>query len=91
LKPDLITAEIVIADSSSGLNAANRIVSFSDASVIFITAHPEKLLSGTKPEPTHLVVKPYDLQTLATIVKQSYGRTLSERASRDRQKTLGSD
>lgn len=86
LKPDLITAEIVLADGSSGLGAANRIVSFSDASVIFITAYPEKLLSGPKPEPTHLVVKPYDVETLATIVKQSYGRTLSERASRDRQK-----
>lgn len=83
-KPDLITAEIILADGSSGLSAANRIMTFADASVVFVTAFPEKLLSASKPEPFALVVKPYDLGTLATIVRSSYERLLGDRASRER-------
>ena len=57
--PDLILADIQLADNSSGIDAVNDILrEFQDLPVIFITAFPERLLTGTRPEPAFLITKP---------------------------------
>ena len=53
-RPGLVLADILLADGSSGLDAVNEILASIDVPVIFITAFPERLLTGEKPEPTYL-------------------------------------
>ncbi|MFN3280942.1 MAG: response regulator [Tabrizicola sp.] len=49
-RPDLILADIQLADNSSGIEAVNEILlQFGDIPVIFITAFPERLLTGDRP------------------------------------------
>ena len=58
-RPGLVLADIQLADGSSGLDAVNEFLQIILVPVIFITAFPERLLTGAKPEPTFLVSKPY--------------------------------
>ncbi len=48
-KPGLVLADIQLADGSSGLEAVNEILQSFDVPVIFITAYPERLLTGSRP------------------------------------------
>ena len=50
-RPGLILADIQLADGSSGLEAVNQILDSFSVPVIFITAYPERFLTGTPPEP----------------------------------------
>ena len=50
-EPGLVLADIHLADGSSGLAAVNEILTSINVPVIFITAYPERLLTGEKPEP----------------------------------------
>jgi CheY-like chemotaxis protein/DNA-directed RNA polymerase specialized sigma24 family protein len=70
-RPGLILADIQLADGSSGLDAVNEILPIHSVPVIFITAFPEKLLTGTKPEPTFLVRKPYSAEALKAVISQA--------------------
>lgn len=66
--PDLVLADIQLADGSSGLDAARDILSMFDIPVIFITAYPERLLTGERPEPTFLVTKPFEPETVIVTI-----------------------
>jgi CheY-like chemotaxis protein len=70
-RPGLILADIQLADGSSGLNAVNEILSSFDIPVIFITAFPERLLTGERPEPTFLITKPFDPGMVKAVVSQA--------------------
>ena len=71
-KPDLILADIQLADSSSGIDAVNDLLtSLGDVPVIFITAFPERLLTGDRPEPAFLITKPYTDVQVRTAVSQA--------------------
>jgi CheY-like chemotaxis protein len=70
-RPELILADIQLADDSSGLDAVREILSEADVPVIFITAFPERLLSGERPEPTFLITKPFDTDTLHVSISQA--------------------
>ncbi len=71
-RPDLILADIQLADHSSGIDAVNDILrQFDDVPVIFITAFPERLLTGQKPEPAFLIAKPYAEDQLRSAVSQA--------------------
>ncbi|MFT4149287.1 MAG: response regulator [Paracoccaceae bacterium] len=71
-KPDLILADIQLADQSSGIDAVNDILrQFDDLPVIFITAFPERLLTGDKPEPAFLIAKPYAEDQVRSAVSQA--------------------
>ena len=39
--------------------------------VIFITAYPDRLLTGERPEPAFLITKPYQPDTVKAIVSQA--------------------
>ncbi len=71
-KPDLILADIQLADNSSGVEAVNDILAqFGDVPVIFITAFPERLLTGERPEPAFLINKPYTEEQVRSAVSQA--------------------
>jgi CheY-like chemotaxis protein/DNA-directed RNA polymerase specialized sigma24 family protein len=69
--PGLVLADIQLADQSSGLEAVQEILREIDVPVIFITAYPERLLTGERPEPTFLITKPFDPDTLAISIAQA--------------------
>jgi DNA-directed RNA polymerase specialized sigma24 family protein len=71
-KPDLILADIQLADKSSGIDAVNDILArFKAIPVIFITAFPERLLTGERPEPAFLITKPYSEDQVRSAVSQA--------------------
>ena len=45
-------------------SSATEILRTFDIPVIFITAYPEKLLTGERPEPTYLIAKPFLPETV---------------------------
>jgi CheY-like chemotaxis protein len=69
--PDLVLADIRLADGSSGIDAVKDILADHDVPVIFITAYPERLLTGTRPEPTWLVTKPFEPDTIVATIGQA--------------------
>jgi CheY-like chemotaxis protein/DNA-directed RNA polymerase specialized sigma24 family protein len=70
-QPDLILADIRLADGSSGIDAVKEILEVFDVPVIFITAFPERLLSGERPEPTYLITKPFLNETVTATISQA--------------------
>lgn len=90
-QPGLILADIQLADGSSGLEAVNEILGAFEVPVIFITAFPERFLTGAPPEPAFLIAKPFSVETLRAVISQvlffdrkshrrSQGAALSARA-----------
>ncbi len=69
--PGLVLADIQLADGSSGLNAVNEILARTELPVVFITAYPERLLTGERPEPTFLLTKPFDANMVKAVVSQA--------------------
>lgn len=71
-RPDLILADIQLADNSSGIDAVNEILAASgEIPVIFVTAFPERLLTGEKPEPAFLITKPFTEEQVRSAVSQA--------------------
>ncbi|MDQ0319242.1 DNA-directed RNA polymerase specialized sigma24 family protein [Pararhizobium capsulatum DSM 1112] len=70
-KPKMILADIQLADGSSGIDAVNEILADATVPVIFITAFPERLLTGTKPEPAFLVTKPFNPEMVKALISQA--------------------
>lgn len=70
-KPGLVLADIQLADGSSGLDAVNELLGTFEVPVIFITAYPDRLLTGERPEPAFLITKPYQPDTVKAIVSQA--------------------
>ena len=70
-QPGLILADIQLADGSSGIDAVKDILGDHDVPVIFITAFPERLLTGERPEPTFLITKPFQPETVKAAVGQA--------------------
>ncbi|MEY8838742.1 response regulator, partial [Cribrihabitans sp. XS_ASV171] len=78
--PDLILADIQLADKSSGIDAVNALLAeLGDRPVIFITAFPERLLTGERPEPAFLITKPYSEDQVRAAVGQGMFFASSER------------
>lgn len=69
--PGLVLADIQLADGSSGLDAVDDILAVGTMPVIFITAYPERLLTGDRPEPTYLVTKPFQEATVRAAISQA--------------------
>lgn len=68
---DLILADIQLADNSSGIDAVNDLLELMDVPVIFITAFPERLLTGDRPEPAFLISKPFSEAQVQSAVSQA--------------------
>jgi CheY-like chemotaxis protein len=70
-RPGLVLADIQLADGSSGIDAVRDILGEIDVPVIFITAFPERLLTGERPEPTFLITKPFQPETVKAAIGQA--------------------
>jgi CheY-like chemotaxis protein len=70
-RPGLILADINLGEGGSGLDAVSKILDSFDVPVIFVTAYPEKLLTGERPEPTYLIAKPFLPEALQATVGQA--------------------
>jgi CheY-like chemotaxis protein len=70
-RPGLVLADIQLADDSSGIDAVKDILAEYSVPVIFITAFPERLLTGERPEPTFLITKPFQRETVKTTISQA--------------------
>jgi DNA-directed RNA polymerase specialized sigma24 family protein len=70
-RPGLILADIQLADGSSGLDAVNELLKSVEVPVVFITAYPERFLTGERPEPAFLVPKPYQSATVSAVISQA--------------------
>ncbi len=70
-RPDLVLADIQLADGSSGIDAVKQILSSFEVPVIFVTAFPDRLLTGERPEPTFLITKPYSPEMVRAAVSQA--------------------
>ena len=70
-KPGLVLADIQLADGSSGLDAVNEILKDINVPVIFITAYPERLLTGERPEPAFLITKPFQEEAVKAAISQA--------------------
>lgn len=70
-RPGLVLADIQLADDSSGIDAVKDILAQFNVPVIFITAFPERLLTGERPEPTFLITKPFQRSTVKAAISQA--------------------
>ncbi len=70
-RPGLILADIQLADGSSGLDAVNDILEIQEVPVVFITAFPERFLTGQAPEPAFLITKPFSADSVKAVVSQA--------------------
>ncbi|MBE3638411.1 response regulator [Mangrovicoccus algicola] len=81
-KPDLVLADIHLADDSSGIDAVNELLAhFGELPVIFITAYPERLLTGERPEPAFLIAKPYNEDQVRSAISQALFLSSTEELS----------
>ena len=91
-RPGLILADIQLADGSSGLDAVNELLGSFEVPVIFITAYPERFLTGQRPEPAFLIAKPFQVAVVSAVVSQAlfFGRKARQRDRKpaERQATL---
>lgn len=71
IQPELILSDIRLADGTSGTDAVEQILRFSDAPVVYITAFPELLLTGESAEPTYLISKPYVPEMVKAVIGQA--------------------
>ncbi len=80
-RPGLILADIQLADGTSGLDAVNELLSSIEVPVIFITAFPERFLTGQRPEPAFLIAKPFQLAVVSAVISQAlfFGRKARKR------------
>ena len=70
-RPGLVLADIQLADGSSGIDAVNKMLRNFQVPVIFITAFPERLLTGERPEPAFLITKPFMPEMVKAVVSQA--------------------
>lgn len=68
--PGLVLADVQLADGSSGIDAVDDIRTSLDVPAIFLTAFPQRLLTGDGQEPAFLITKPFDPDALAAMLSQ---------------------
>ena len=70
-RPGLILADINLGAGGDGTLAVARIMKHHYAPVIFVTAYPERLLTGDALEPAFVITKPFEPLTLAIATYQA--------------------
>jgi two-component SAPR family response regulator len=71
LKLSDTSLELVRSDfNPSGIDAVNDLLVSFEVPVIFITAYPERFLTGERPEPAFLIAKPFQPATVSAVISQ---------------------
>ena len=73
-RPSLVLADINLGAGGDGATAVSRILRDVTAPVIFVTAFPERLLTGDAVEPAFVITKPFDPTRLAVATYQAVTR-----------------
>lgn len=73
-RPGLVLADINLGVGGDGTSAVARIMKRHTAPVIFVTAYPERLLTGEAVEPAFVITKPFEPMTLAIATYQAVTR-----------------
>ncbi len=81
-RPGLVLADIHLADGSSGIDAVNKLLLDFEVPVVFITAFPERLLTGVRPEPAFLITKPFMPDMVKAVVSQALFFDTKSKAAR---------
>ena len=68
--PKLILSDIQLADGSSGIDAVRTILQTKAVPTVFVTAFPERLLTGRGSEPTYMITKPFRPEQIKAVVSQ---------------------
>jgi CheY-like chemotaxis protein/DNA-directed RNA polymerase specialized sigma24 family protein len=71
MPPGLVLADIQLKDGSTGITAVREILKSIEVPVVFVTAFPERLLTGEALEPAFVVTKPFDGTTLKVAISQA--------------------
>src|SRR3546814_8598418 len=66
--PDLILADIQLADGDDGIKTVQEILKTAKMPVIFVTGFPERLLTGRTLEPAFVITQPFEPETLKTAI-----------------------
>lgn len=70
-RPGLILADINLGSGGDGMRAVAEITKTHDAPIIYVTAYPERLLTGETSEPSFVITKPFEPLTLAVATYQA--------------------
>lgn len=70
--PDLVLSDVHLADGSSGIAAVDMMTSLPQNRVVFITAYPDRLLTGDRKEPVFLITKPFDVDAVKATINQAF-------------------
>lgn len=70
-RPGLLLADINLGEGGSGSDAVTEILRSIDVPVIFVTAYPERLLTGERSEPAFVITKPFEPMALAIATFQA--------------------
>lgn len=69
--PDIILSDVQLADGSSGIEAIEEIQTIANIPAIFITAYPERFLTGNRREPAFLIAKPFNTSAVRATISQA--------------------
>jgi CheY-like chemotaxis protein/DNA-directed RNA polymerase specialized sigma24 family protein len=69
--PGLVLADIQLKDGDTGVETVEELLKSVKVPVVFVTGYPEKLLTGERTEPTFLVTKPFNPETLRAAIGQA--------------------
>ncbi|MGG5823312.1 PhyR family response regulator anti-anti-sigma factor [Falsiroseomonas sp. HW251] len=75
-RPTLVLADVNLGHGGDGATAVERILTRVSTPVIFVTAYPERLLTGSRVEPAFVITKPFEPTTLAVATYQAVTRGL---------------
>lgn len=75
-RPSLVLADVNLGQGGDGASAVERILARHAAPVIFVTAYPERLLTGSRVEPAFVITKPFEPTMLAVATYQAVTRGL---------------
>jgi CheY-like chemotaxis protein len=73
-RPGLVLADVNLGHGGDGAAAVERILARHATPVIFVTAYPERLLTGARVEPAFVIAKPFEPTTLAVATFQAVTR-----------------
>ncbi len=76
-RPGLILADINLGAGGDGTAAVARIMKHHYAPVIFVTAYPERLLTGEALEPAFVITKPFEPMALAIATYQAVSKEVN--------------
>lgn len=70
-RPNIVLSDIQLKAGEDGLETAGDVQLLDNATVIFITGYPERLLTGEGPEPAFVMAKPFQRDKLKTVIDQA--------------------